>query len=401
MHKASWVLLASLLACSDDIGSVVCDGTACQTSEFVLQALEVDFVDVATSSPSPLPAFTWSIPCGGACISGERAQLHWAGADRAWNVFRGTALPTVELIDAEGNRSTQQLELPTGANQLVGAYSIGQLDGTLLTHALWSQPASGVLIEEMATFSSSPVQRATMNPLTTPTRQLGAIRGGDGYLLFDDDLAKPGMLVGSTRLVSREGKQIWSKGNLPRVVPFVGGSAVWTTQDYVLAARSATSVGAYFLMWFDPEGTLQRGTSISGSNWRNAQVLDRGQARFIAVAQTDLEAGAAPGGSNEGMIDVVEFDSGQPTKGWRLRRDCLYELEVYGYAVSQEGNIFVSTLVGDPIESHALLCRLPADPGVPRCFRAASGQTFGALVAIGPNSVVAAVNDQIVRIDLP
>jgi hypothetical protein len=400
MHKASWLLLAGLLACGDNIGSVVCEGTACATSEFTIERLEVPFEKVSTANPSPLPAFTWSIPCGGSCTSSERAQLHWAGGDRTWNIVRGTALPTVELIASHGTRSTQQLALPTGANTLNRAYAVSQPDGTLLTHALWSQPGTSQQIEEMAVFATGPVQRATLNPLTQASRQLGAIRGGDdGYLLFDDNLAT-GMLVSNTRSIGSDGGQRWLTG-FPDEVPYAGGSAVWTTQQYVLAARGGASL-LYYLMWLDAGGAPRRATTIASSNWRNVQLLDRGQGQFIAVAQTDLEAGASPGGSNEGMIDVVAFNFGQPMKGWRLERDCLFQLEVYGFsAPARSSHVFVSTLVGDTAESHGLLCRLPFDAGVSRCFAAQPGQTFGALVAIGPNSVVAAMNDQIVRIDLP
>jgi hypothetical protein len=401
MHKASWMALAGLLACGDGtIGSERCVAAVCEDPEFEVLPLLVNFREVSTLDPSPLPAPTWTIdnPCTGTCSQEDRAQLLPAGGERSWNLVRRAPVPTLELIQGDGKRATQALVAPVGASAGFGAYLAPQNDGSLLVHAQW---AGSMMIDELTTLSPElPPRTSTLRPLAQ-RRPLGVIRGPDAFLMFDDNLVT-GTLSGSLRVVGPDGALLRQRGGLPDAVAVVGGSAVWNSAQYVVTARNATAPGssAYALAWFGPDATLLRGTTIFGSNWRGAQLYDRGQGSFVAVGPTDLEAGTGMGGANEGFIDIVEFNFENAVRGFRIMRDCFYALTLNGFAVDRSGTMFVSSLAGQRDQPRGLLCKLPVSD-TPKCFQTAINQMLGALVAVSSNSVVAVLDQQIVRYDLP
>ncbi len=404
MHKAAWIVLASLLACDDgSIGGEDCVGASCEAKGFQIELLPVNFKEVRTQNAWPLPAPAWSLanPCGTPCAAQEPAKLFWAGSDRTWNVQRHTLPPTIELIDGAGKRSSSVLDAPPGSGAGSPVFAVGQPDGSVFMHVQWTQSNGSPAVDEMAVWApQQAVQRTQLKSLPNAVRPLGAIRGEDGFLMFDDDL-RAGMLTGSTRLLGGDGSVRWQRGNFPDSLRAVGGSAVWDASAYVLAARNeapeATLV--YALAWFAPGGVLTRGTMIADAIWRTTQLYDRGQGQFVAAGRSDIKSAGAAGGNNEGNLDIVSFSMQSAVMGWRLRRDCFFALDVLGFASDMAGNMFVSSRTGVWDQPRGLLCRLPV-VGDARCYQTEPMHTLGSLVAVGPSSVVAQYDDGIARFNL-
>lgn len=408
MRWASMIVLSGLVACGDGtIGGEHCVAFKCEARGFELTPLVVQFSELRTRDALPLPTAKWEIanPCSTPCDASERALLFPAGNGSVFNIVRHGAPPSVQLISAEAQRTEAQLSTPASASPSPGTYAVGSADGRLWMHAQWPQPGTSQPLDELASWvAGQPVQRSMLAVAPSQRRPLGAIPGAPGsYLLFDSNIVTGEMLSGSVRLIAQDGAVHWQRGGLPSAIAIIGGSAAWDGDHYVVTARnaSAPATSSYALVWLDAAGGLERATTIYGANWRSARLLDRGPGSFVALGRSDLESGASLSNSDTtGNIDIVAFRESEPLAAWRLRRDCFFELEIRGFTVDAAGTMFVSTQAGVWDEPRGLLCRLP-EQGQGVCYQSEPMQLLGALAAIGTDSLVAELNDRLVRIDLP
>ncbi|HEY6882306.1 MAG TPA: hypothetical protein VI299_29950 [Polyangiales bacterium] len=404
MNNAWWPAIAALafLACGDGtIGKELCISVACdERPDLLVEQLVVDFEEVSTIDPATLPAPSWRIPnpCAVAPCN-VPARLFAARDGSVWSIARGTSVPTVESITPEGTRTTRSIEVPSAESTIRSAYFTGRSDGSLLGHLQWSQPTGRSYEETVEWFDAAqPPQRTLLDPASTQPRPPAAIAAAQGFLLFDDGVVQDEMSFNVVRNVARDGEVVWQQGSFPQVAAIVGGSAVATSTHYLLSASpNSTGTTLYRMLWLDPLGTVRRVTEVSGATWRGLSFFDRGADRYLAVAPSDI---TAAGDGSQGNIDLVFFTGAQPTRGVRLRRDCFYALALNGYGIDRDGNAYVSSIAGVRGEPRGLLCRLP-DRGVARCYQSEPMRSLGALVVLDEDTVIAAMDDEIVRIDLP
>jgi hypothetical protein len=395
--------LAGLIACGDVIGSEDCVNTSCGAPpKFRVEQLQLSFIDVSTADAGMLVP-SWVIPNSCTDCTLE-PQLFPAGGDAIWNVLQGATPPAVERIDRAGNRSAQTVTAPDPSTPIADTFMGGQSDGSLLVHLQWAA-AMGRSADEIAVLGGAP-QRYQLNT-TQVSRPPAIISAPDGYLMFDD-APEDDRVFNYVQRVDTAGKVLWQKSGFPNPVGIVGGGAVASGQGYVLSARPTANGSAtlWRLLWLGEDGTLTRASEVYGSAWRGLKLVDRGDGRFIAVAPSDLSGGTGSdpnveqeGASNQGNIDIVSFEQGNPQAAYRVKRSCFYQLDLHGFSVDAAGDMFVSSIAGTPEQSRGLLCRIPVT-GVPRCWQTDANRKLGAIVALDANTVIAALANDIVRFDL-
>jgi hypothetical protein len=406
--KRAWIVLACLLgSCVDGvIGEEGCVGVSCVGNKaFQPEPLNITFKEVSTLGARALP-ITWTIPnlCPTPCTAAP--QLYAAGDDAVWNVPRSDLLPAPELVRADGSRTTLPVNPPSELSVLDRLSLIGAADGRLVGHAQWSLPTLDTLSEMLVLSPSAPpqLQRVPMSGIVKAKLPPAAIFGDMGYLLFDDGIERgdPPLSHNVLRSVYPDGRTAWQQVSFPPVAAIVAGTAVHSLDHVVIPARAAAngSKPLYGLLWFRSTGEVERMNVVEGSSWRSMALLDRGQDRFVMAAASDLTAAGGSGGPNEGNIDIIPFDQQTPSAGFRMMRECLFPLALNGLAADREGTLYVSSIVGQRDEPRGLLCRLPVK-GTPDCFQSNAKHTLTAIVALGPNKLIGALDDNLIRIDLP
>jgi hypothetical protein len=406
--KRAWIVLACLVgSCVDGIiGEEGCVGVTCVGNKaFQPEPLNINFKEVSTLGARSLP-ITWTIPnlCPTPCTVAP--QLYAAGDDAVWNVPRGNQLPAPELVRADGSRTTQLVNAPSELSALDRLSLIGASDGRLIGHAQWTLPTLDTLSEILVLSPSAPpqLQRVPMSGIVKAKLPPAAIFSDTGYLLFDDGIERgdPPFSHNVLRSVYPDGRTAWQQNAFPAVAAIVAGTAVQRGDHVVIPARAVASGSKplYGLLWFSASGEVERMNVVVGSSWRSMTLLDRGQDRFVVAAASDLAAAGGSGGTNEGNIDVIAFEESGASNGFRLMRDCFYPLALNGVAADVEGTLYVSSIVGLRDEPRGLLCRLPVK-GTPDCFQSDARHSLTAIVALGPNKLIGALDDNLIRIDLP